>query len=79
MRRILNHQVYHVAICRLHVGDRFVYVCLESLRAAMDSVKKFFQEKKMDWKFKKAGEGHRLDEEKPRPTTSKPGKLRHEP
>lgn len=37
-------------------------------------MKKFFQEKKMDWKFKKAGEGHRLDEEKPKPTHSKPGK-----
>ena len=28
----------------------------------------------MDWKFRKAGEGHRLDEEKPKPTQSKPGK-----
>ena len=37
-------------------------------------MKKFFQEKKMDWKFRKAGEGHRLDEEKPKPTQSKPGK-----
>lgn len=40
----------------------------------MDGFKKFFQEKKMDWKFKKAGEGHKLDEEKPKPAQSKPGK-----
>ena len=37
-------------------------------------MKKFFQDKKMDWKFRKAGEGHRLDEEKPKPIQSKPGK-----
>ena len=37
-------------------------------------MKKFFQEKKMDWKFRRAGDGHRLDEEKPKPTQSKSGK-----
>ena len=31
-------------------------------------MKKFFQEKVMDFKFKKAGEGHRLNEKKPPPS-----------
>ena len=30
-------------------------------------MKKFIDKKKMDFKFRKAGDGHRLDEEKPRP------------
>lgn len=41
----------------------------------MDSVKKFFQQKKVDMKFKMAGEGHRLDEERRRPPShARPGK-----
>ena len=38
-------------------------------------MKKFFQQAKLDVKFKMAGEGHRLDEEKKKPTQPKPGKL----
>lgn len=36
----------------------------------MSAIKKFFQKKKMDFKFKKYGEGHKLDEptQKPPPT-----------
>ena len=34
-------------------------------------MKKFFQEKVMDFKFRKAGEGHKLNEEKPPPSLPK--------
>ncbi|KAH3892776.1 UBX domain-containing protein 6-like [Dreissena polymorpha] len=34
----------------------------------MSFLKKFFQKKKLDVKFKKAGEGHRLNEERPSPS-----------
>ena len=38
------------------------------LTAAVGTMKKFFNKTVMDYKFRKAGEGHRLDEEKkPRP------------
>ena len=40
-------------------------------------MKKFFQQAKLDVKFKMAGEGHRLDEEKKKPTQPKPGKPTH--
>ena len=33
-----------------------------------EKMKKFFQGKVMDYKFRKAGEGHRLNEEKPPPS-----------
>lgn len=33
----------------------------------MSAIKRFFQKKKMDIKFKKAGEGHRLDQPQQRP------------
>ena len=44
----------------------------------MSAIKKFFQKKKMDFKFKKAGEGHRLDQPSQKPhlvqrSTSNPG------
>lgn len=44
------------------------------LPAIMEGIKKFIKQKKLDAKFKKAGEGHRLDEEKPKPTQPRPGK-----
>ena len=31
-------------------------------------MKKFFEKKAMDYKFRKAGEGHSLSEEKPKPS-----------
>lgn len=34
----------------------------------MSAIKRFFQKKKMDIKFKKAGEGHRLDQPQQRPS-----------
>ena len=39
-------------------------------------MKKFIQGKVMDYKFRKAGEGHKLNEEKPPPSLpkSQPGK-----
>ena len=36
----------------------------------MSIIKKFFQKKKLDIKFKKAGEGHSLNEERRGPTPS---------
>ena len=38
-------------------------------------MKKFLEKKVMDYKFRRAGEGHRLDEEKPQaqPVASRPG------
>ena len=36
----------------------------------MSLIKKFFQKKKLDIKFKKAGEGHSLNEERQAPTPS---------
>jgi len=35
-------------------------------------MKKFFQKAKADWRFRKAGPGHRLDEEHPKPQPKKP-------
>ena len=32
-------------------------------------MKKFFEKKVIDYKFRKAGEGHSLAEEKPKPST----------
>jgi len=39
-------------------------------------MKKFFQKQAADWRFRKAGPGHRLDEEKPKtqPKKSQPGR-----
>ena len=37
----------------------------------MSLIKKFFQKKKLDIKFKKAGEGHSLNEERQAPTSSR--------
>ncbi len=37
-------------------------------------IKDFFGKKKMDWKFRKAGEGHSLSEE-PKSSLSQPGAL----
>ena len=39
-------------------------------------MKKFFQKQAADWRFRKAGAGHRLDEEKPKiqPKKSQPGR-----
>ena len=34
-------------------------------------MKKFINKQVMDFKFRKAGEGHRLDEEKPRPSSGR--------
>ena len=41
-------------------------------------MKKFFEKKKLDYKFKKAGPGHSLAEEKPKelPQAAKTGKLK---
>jgi UBX domain-containing protein 6 len=40
-------------------------------RQTMSAIKKFFQKKKLDAKFKKAGEGHRLaDDTRAAPSTS---------
>ena len=38
-------------------------------------MKKFFEKKVVDYKFRRAGQGHRLDEERarPQPTRSQPG------
>ena len=40
-------------------------------------MKKFFQKQAADWRFRKAGAGHRLDEEKPKiqPKKSQPGRF----
>lgn len=39
----------------------------------MSAIKKFFQKRKLDIKFKKAGEGHRLDQPKQLPPQTQPG------
>lgn len=36
----------------------------------MSMIKKFFQKRKLDVKFKRAGEGHRLDDDRPQPSKS---------
>lgn len=38
----------------------------------MSAIKKFFEKRKLNVKFKKAGSGHRLDEPSGRPQTSRP-------
>ncbi len=35
-------------------------------------MKKFFEKKVQDYRFKKAGPGHRMDEEKPMPKATAP-------
>jgi UBX domain-containing protein 6 len=51
----------------------------------MSAIKRFFQRKKMDIKFKKAGEGHKLDQPQQRPSQppqkslSQPSPSSHQP